>query len=134
MLAVADIRGVSPPLPSCPHCVSPDVVEDLFCCCFIVTLSAQVSYTFMKCRHMLWKTLLCCCFIVTLSAWVMGILLLHELPPHVVEDLTCMTFYSCIQCMGILHLHELIYYAGICEYIFYYISCIGIFCQTSYHE
>ena len=81
----------------------------------------------MNCRHMLLKTLLCYCLIVTLSAWVMGILHLQELPPHVVEYLTCMTFYSCIQCMGILHLRLLIYYAGICQYIFHYISCIGIF-------
>ena len=37
----------------------------------------------------------------------MGILHLHELPPHVPLDIVSMMLYSYIQYMGILHRHEL---------------------------
>ena len=59
----------------------------------------------------------------------MGIIHLHELPPHVPLDGVSMMLYSYIQYMGILHLHELpphVPLYNVSMMLYSYIQYIGI--------
>ena len=41
-----------------------------FWCCFKLTLSTMILYSFMNCSFMPFKNSLCCCLILTLSTWI----------------------------------------------------------------